>query len=96
MKERKFKDMKILVSTENELLVIDKSRKEWEMNGRKGISYKAICHCKIGDEVQVEQVKVSEEVYYKINPMTMYKFKGLIDVKNSRLEFTEVYDSKTK
>ena len=86
--------MKILVSTENELLVIDKSRKEWEMNGKKGITYKAICHCKIGEEVQVEQVRISEDVYYKIKPMTMYKFKGLIDVKNSRLEFTEVYEQK--
>ena len=34
--------MKIAVKTKESVLVIDKSKKDCEMNGRKGTAYKAI------------------------------------------------------
>lgn len=83
--------MKIAVSTAEPIMVIDKSRKPWEMNGNKGVVYKAICHKKVEDEAQVEEVRITEEVYNKIEPMHRYHFDATIDVKNSRMEVTRAF-----
>ncbi len=83
--------MKISVSTKEPITVIDKSRKPWEMNGNKGVVYKAICHKKVGDEAQVEDVRITEEVYNEIEPMHRYHFDATIDVKNSRMEVTRAF-----
>lgn len=83
--------MQISVFTSESIMVIDKSKKPWSMDGRNGITYKAICHKKIDDEVQVEEVRITEEVYNFIEPMTRYTFDGTVDVKNSRLLFTGVH-----
>ena len=86
--------MKIFMKTEKPVLVIDKSKKDWEMNGRKGTAYKAICHSKVGDEVQVDEVRISEGVYKLLQPMTSYYFGGEVDVRNGRLEVIEAVESK--
>lgn len=83
--------MQIPVFTKNSVLVIDKSKKPWSMDGRNGISYKAICHNKIEDEVQVDEIRITEDVYNAIEPMTRYTFDGIVDSKNGRLMFTEAH-----
>ncbi len=80
------KVMKIAMSTILPVLVIDKSKKNWEMNGNKGTVYKAICHKKVEDEVHVEEVRITEEVYNEIEAMHKYHFDCTVDVRNSRLE----------
>lgn len=87
--------MKIAVKTKESVLVIDKSKKAWEMNGRKGTAYKAICHQKIGDEVQVDEIRVTENVYNALEPMTRYFFDGEVDVKNGRFEASGVDKDKS-
>lgn len=82
--------MQIAVRTSETIFVIDKSKKPWEMNGRNGISYHAICHKKVGDETQVEKIRVTEDVYNQIEAMTKYDFEGIIDVKNGRLTFDKI------
>lgn len=78
--------MKIEMSTKSPVLVLDKSKKNWEMNGNKGTVYKAICHKKINEEVQVEEIRVTEDVYNNLEPMNSYNFDCTVDVRNSRLE----------
>lgn len=82
--------MQIAVRTSETILVIDKSKKPWEMNGRNGISYHAVCHKKVDDETQVEKIRVTEDVYNQIQEMTKYDFEGIIDVKNGRLTFDKI------
>lgn len=82
--------MKITVKTTKSVFVIDKSRKPWEMNGNKGVVYNALCHQKIGDEVQVEKVRVTEEVYNALEPMKRYYMDATVDVKNGKLEVFNV------
>lgn len=50
--------MKIAVKTKESVLVIDKSKKDWEMNGRKGTAYKAICHHKDGGGMVMVGIRV--------------------------------------
>ena len=87
--------MKIYVRSEESVTVIDKSKKDWEMNGRKGTAYKAICHMKKGDEVSVDEVRITEEVYRTMKPMTRYFLAGDLDVKNGRFEVNEAVEDKT-
>ena len=87
--------MKIFVKSEESVTVIDKSKKDWEMNGRKGTAYKAICHMKKGDEVSVDEVRISEDVYKSMKPMTRYFLGGDLDVKNGRFEVIEAVEDKT-
>ena len=87
--------MKISVSTKEPITVIDKSRKPWEMNGNKGVVYKVICHKKVEDEVQVEDIRITEEVYNEIEPMQKYHFAATIDVKNNRMEVYHAYPADT-
>lgn len=86
--------MKIAVKTKESVLVIDKSKKDWEMNGRKGTAYKAICHHKDGDEVQVDEIRITENVYNSLKQMTRYFFDGDVDVKNGRFEVTFANEDK--
>lgn len=86
--------MKITVKTQESVFVIDKSKKDWEMNGRKGTAYKAICHQKNGDEVQVDEIRVTENVYNTLKPMTRYYFDCEVDVRNGRLEVLSAYEDK--
>ena len=86
--------MKIFVRSEESVTVIDKSKKDWEMNGRKGTAYKAICHRKKGDEVSVDEVRITEEVYKAMKPMTRYYLAGDLDVKNGRFECCEAVEDK--
>lgn len=85
--------MKIYVKSTEAVTVIDKSKKDWEMNGRKGTAFKAICHTKKGDEVQVDEIRITEGVYVLLKPMTPYYFIGELDVKNGRFEATEVVEA---
>lgn len=87
--------MKLAFRTIEPVFVIDKSKKPWEMNGNKGVVYKAICHKKVDDEVQVEDIRITEEVYNKIEPMQKYHFAATIDVKNSRMEVYHAYPADT-
>ena len=86
--------MKIFVRSEEAVTVIDKSKKDWEMNGRKGTAYKAICHMKKGDEVSVDEVRITEGVYVLLKPMTKYYLAGDLDVKNGRFEVSEAVEDK--
>lgn len=90
--------MKIRVRSTESILVIDKSKKPWEMNGNKGVVYTALCHQKIGDEVQVEKVRITEEVYSVLEPMRCYIFDATVDIRNNKLEvynaFEDVPDNK--
>ena len=83
--------MKIALSTINPVMVLDKSKKPWEMNGNKGVVYTAVCHKKVDDEVQVEKVRITEDVYNVIEPMREYHFYATVDVKNSRMEVYYAY-----
>lgn len=76
--------MKINVLATESVLVIDKDSSDWEMNGRKGTSYKAYCHTKKDGKVSVDEIKVTEEVYNKLEEMTKYYFGGELDIKNGR------------
>lgn len=76
--------MNIFVTTKEPVMVIEKSKKAWEMNGRSGITYKAICMKKVDDETQVEEIRCTEETYGKIHPFTSYILLGDLDVKNGR------------
>lgn len=87
--------MKIYVKSTEAVTVIDKSKKDWEMNGRKGTSFKAICHSKKGDEVQVDEIRITEGVYILLKPMTRYFLAGDLDVKNGRFEVNEAVEEKT-
>ncbi|RGW46183.1 hypothetical protein DWV67_16205 [Dorea formicigenerans] len=82
--------MKIYVKSTEAVTVIDKSKKDWEMNGRKGTAFKAICHTKKGDEVQVDEIRITEGVYVLLKPMTPYYFSGELDVRNGRFEAMEL------
>lgn len=68
------------------VLVIDRSKKDWDMNGRKGTTYKAVCFKKIGDEAQMDEIRVSKGVYDILKPNTHYCFSGEVDVKNGRFD----------
>ena len=87
--------MKIYVKSTEAVTVIDKSKKDWEMNGRKGTAFKAICHSKKGDEVQVDEIRITEGVYILLKPMTRYFLAGDLDVKNGRFEVNEAVEEKT-
>ena len=87
--------MKIYVKSTEAVTVIDKSKKDWEMNGRKGTAFKAICHSKKGDEVQVDEIRITEGVYILLKPMTRYFLSGDLDVKNGRFEVNEAVEEKT-
>ena len=87
--------MKLALRTIEPVLVIDKSKKPWEMNGNKGVVYKVICHKKVEDEVQVEDIRITEEVYNEIKPMQKYHFAATIDVKNNRMEVYHAYPADT-
>ena len=87
--------MKIYVKSTEAVTVIDKSKKDWEMNGRKGTAFKAICHSKKGDEVQVDEIRITEGVYALLKPMTRYFLAGDLDVKNGRFEVNEAVEEKT-
>ena len=76
--------MNIFVTSKEPVMIIEKSKKAWEMNGRSGISYKAICMIKVDDETQVEEIRCTEETYGKIQPFTSYILLGDLDVKNGR------------
>ena len=88
--------MKIALSTINPVMVLDKSRKPWEMNGNKGVVYTAVCHKKVDDEVQVEKLRITEDVYNAIEPMREYHFYATVDVKNSRMEAYYAYPATDK
>lgn len=87
--------MKIYVKSGESVTVIDKSKKDWEMNGRKGTAYKAICLMKKGDEVSVDEVRITEEVYGTMKPMIRYFLAGDLDVKNGRFEVDEAVEDKS-
>ena len=87
--------MKIYVKSTEAVTVIEKSKKDWEMNGRKGTAFKAICHSKKGDEVQVDEIRITEGVYILLKPMTRYFLAGDLDVKNGRFEVNEAVEEKT-
>lgn len=87
--------MKLALRTIEPVFVIDKSKKPWEMNGNKGVVYKVICHKKVEDEVQVEDIRITEEVYNEIEPMQKYHFAATIDVKNNRMEVYHAYPANT-
>lgn len=87
--------MQISVKTNEPILVIDKSKKPWEMNGRNGISFHAVCHKKVEDETQVEKIRVTEDVYNQLQEMTKYNFEGIVDVKNGRLTFDRIIHDNT-
>lgn len=87
--------MKIYVKSTEAVTVIDKSKKDWEMNGRKGTAFKAICHSKKGDEVQVDEIRITEGVYILLKPMTRYFLAGDLDVKNGRFEVNEAVEDKS-
>lgn len=76
--------MNIFVTSKEPVMIIEKSKKAWEMNGRSGITYKAICMKKIDDETQVEEIRCTEDTYSKIQPLTTYILSGDLDVKNGR------------
>ena len=76
--------MNIFVTSKEPVMIIEKSKKAWEMNGRSGISYKAICMKKVDDETQVEEIRCTEETYGRIQPFTSYILLGDLDVKNGR------------
>lgn len=88
--------MKIALSTINPVMVLDKSRKPWELNGKRGVVYTAVCHKKVDDDVQVEKLRITEDVYYAIEPMTEYHFYVTVDVKNSRMEAYYAYPATDK
>lgn len=87
--------MKLAFRTIEPVTVIDKSKKPWEMNGNKGVVYTAICHKKVDDDVQVEKVRITEEVYHDLEPMQKYHFDATIDVKNNRMEVYRAYSADT-
>lgn len=76
--------MKINVLATESVMVIDKDSTDWELNGRKGTSYKAYCHSKKDGKVSVDEIKVTEEVYNKLEPMQKYFFGGEVDIRNGR------------
>lgn len=83
--------MKLAIRTTVPVMVLDKSKKPWEMNGNKGIVYTAICHKKVDDDVQVEKVRITEDVYHSLEPLQKYHFEATIDVKNNRMEVYRAY-----
>ncbi len=83
--------MKLTIRTIDPVMVLDKSKKPWEMNGNKGVVYTAICHKKVDDDVQVEKVRITEDVYHCLEPLQKYHFDATIDVKNSRMEVFRAY-----
>ena len=87
--------MKLALRTIEPVLVIDKSKKPWEMKGNKGVVYNAICHKKVDDDVQVEKVRITEDVYHSLEAMQKYHFAVTIDVKNSRMEAYHAYPADT-
>ena len=83
--------MKLTFRTIDPVMVLDKSKKPWEMNGNKGVVYNVICHKKVEDDVQVEKVRITEEVYNIISPMKEYHFHATVDVKNNKMEIYHAY-----
>lgn len=84
--------MRITVSTVEPIKVIDKSKKPWNMDGRSGVTYTAVCHKKVDEEVQVEKIRITEDVYNFIEEDTKYNFEGTVDITSNgcRLTFTSV------
>ena len=76
--------MKINVKALEAVRVIDVDSVDWEMNGRKGTTYKAFCHQKANGKVSVEEVRISEDLYKDLKPMQYYLFGGSLDLKGNR------------
>lgn len=53
------------------------------------------CPLTKGDEVSVDEVRISEEVYRIMKPMTRYFLAGDLDVKNGRFEVDEAVEDKS-
>lgn len=86
--------MNIFVTSKEPVMIIEKSKKPWEMNGRSGITYKAICMKKVEDEAQVEEIRCTEEVFGKIQPASYYTLLGDLDVKNGRFVISGIVPAK--
>lgn len=50
---------------------------------------------KKGDEVQVDEIRITEGVYILLKPMTRYFLAGDLDVKNGRFEVNEAVEDKS-
>lgn len=76
--------MKLYVNAVSPVMVIDSDATEWNMNGRKGTTYKAYCHQKVDGKVSVDEIRVTEEVYKNLEHMKKYAFSGELDVSNGK------------
>lgn len=76
--------MKINVKAMAAIRVIDVDKTDWDMNGRKGVTYKAFCHQKVDGKVSVEEVRITETLFNTLKPMQSYVFGGVLDLKNNR------------
>lgn len=71
----------------SEVTVIEKSKSDYEYEGKKGVTYSAICMQKDGDSAGVDTINVTEDVYNKLSPMTSYRMAGSYDTKYRRFQF---------
>lgn len=72
------------------VVVIEKSKNDYEYEGKKGTSYSVIAMQKNGDTTEVDSVPVTKDVYECVQPMTTYLASGHVDTKFKRVQFDHV------
>ncbi len=80
--------MKITMRTTQRVRVLSKSVSDWEMNGRKGTTYKVGVRC---DE-DIDKVKVSPKLYDQLEVDHDYMLVGTLTVANGNTSF--LFESK--
>ena len=75
--------MKISMTTEKKVRVLSKSANQWNMDGRSGVTYK------VGIRVDgdIEKVKVSPELYARLDIDQDYLIAGTLDVSGNNTRF---------
>lgn len=75
--------MKVIMSCTSNVRVLSKSANDWEMNGRKGVSYKV--GIRSGDDI--DKVKVSRELYEQLELDHDYLLVGSLNISNGNTGF---------
>lgn len=75
--------MKLVLNSIEKVCVLTKSETPWEMNGRKGISYRVGIRAN-GD---IEKIKVSEDLYKLLEIDKNYQLSGSLSMSNNNVGF---------
>lgn len=70
--------------------IIEKSKNDYEYEGKKGTSYSVIAMQKNGESTEVDSVSVTQDVYDRVQPMTIYSASGHVDTKYKRVLFDHI------